>query len=37
MDKLAESAEGLGFETPGKALKKEIGKQIAGHVLGIEL
>ena len=37
VDKLAESAEELGFETPGKALKKEIGKQIAGHVLGIEL
>ena len=37
VDKLAERAEGLGFETPGKMLKKEIGKQIAGHALGIEL
>ena len=37
VDKLAEKAEGLGFETPGKRLKKEIGKQIAGHALGIEL
>ena len=37
MDKLAERAEELGFETPRKMLKKEIGKQIAGHALGIEL
>ena len=37
VDKLAERAEELGFETPGKALKKEIGKQLAGHALGMEL
>jgi len=37
VDKLAERAEALGFETPGKMLKKEIGKQIAGRALGIEL
>ena len=37
VDKLAEKAEGLGFETPGKMLKKEIGKQIVGRALGIEL
>ncbi|MHB8249231.1 MAG: hypothetical protein ACYDCX_10165 [Acidithiobacillus sp.] len=37
VDRLAERAEALGFETPGKALKKEIGKQIAGRALGIEL
>jgi protoheme ferro-lyase len=37
VDRLAERAEALGFETPGKALKKEIGKQIAGRALGIDL
>lgn len=37
LDKLVERAEVLGFETPGKTLKKEIGKQMAGRALGIEL
>ena len=37
IDKLVERAEALGFETSGRALKKEIGKQIAGRALGIEI
>ncbi|WP_437559394.1 hypothetical protein [Acidithiobacillus sulfuriphilus] len=37
IDRLVERAEFLGFETPGRAIKKEIGKQIAGRALGIEL
>ena len=37
VDKLVEKAEALGFETPGKMLKKEIGKKLAGQALGINL
>ena len=37
VDKLVEKAEALGFEAPGKMLKKEIGKKLAGQALGINL
>ena len=37
VDRLLERAEELGFETPGKALKKEVSKQIAGRALGLPL
>ncbi|WP_312283676.1 hypothetical protein [Candidatus Igneacidithiobacillus taiwanensis] len=37
VERLLERAEELGFETPGKALKKELGKQVAGKALGLQL
>lgn len=37
IDRLLERAEELGFETAGKAIKKELGKQVAGRALGLQL
>ncbi|WP_215843291.1 hypothetical protein HHS34_005625 [Acidithiobacillus montserratensis] len=37
IDRLLERAEELGFETPGKTIKKELGKQMVGKALGLQL
>ncbi len=37
IDRLLERAEELGFETPGKTIKKELGKQVAGRALGLQV